>query len=86
MIGRLNTDNQSQKSLLAPSPAHEDLLKQRRERGDSCPQPIWVYPVNMSRIAGFLRRALGIVRQHVGTDHLGNKYYLIPEQKTWTGG
>lgn len=39
----------------------------------------------MSRIAGVLRRAFGIVRDHVGTDHLGNKYYLIPEQKTWTG-
>ncbi|XP_022613506.1 NADH dehydrogenase [ubiquinone] 1 alpha subcomplex assembly factor 2 [Seriola dumerili] len=39
----------------------------------------------MSRIAGVLRRAFGIIREHVGTDHLGNKYYIIPEQKTWTG-
>ncbi|XP_035514641.1 NADH dehydrogenase [ubiquinone] 1 alpha subcomplex assembly factor 2 [Morone saxatilis] len=39
----------------------------------------------MSRIAGVLRRAFGLVRNHVGTDHLGNKYYIIPEQKTWTG-
>lgn len=39
----------------------------------------------MSRIAGLLRRTFGLVREHVGTDHLGNKYYLIPEQKTWTG-
>ncbi|KAF7659719.1 hypothetical protein LDENG_00293930 [Lucifuga dentata] len=39
----------------------------------------------MNRIAGFLRRTFGIVREHVGTDHLGNKYYVIPEQKTWTG-
>ncbi|XP_070689250.1 NADH dehydrogenase [ubiquinone] 1 alpha subcomplex assembly factor 2 [Pempheris klunzingeri] len=39
----------------------------------------------MSRIAGVLRRTFGIFRDHVGTDHLGNKYYLIPEQKTWTG-
>ncbi|XP_076587004.1 NADH dehydrogenase [ubiquinone] 1 alpha subcomplex assembly factor 2 [Chaetodon auriga] len=39
----------------------------------------------MSRIAGVLRRTFGIVRNHVGTDHLGNKYYLVPEQKTWTG-
>lgn len=39
----------------------------------------------MSRIAGVLRRTFGIVRDHVGTDTLGNKYYLIPEQKTWTG-
>lgn len=39
----------------------------------------------MSRIAGLLRRSFGLTREHVGTDHLGNKYYLIPEQKTWTG-
>ncbi|XP_026198773.1 NADH dehydrogenase [ubiquinone] 1 alpha subcomplex assembly factor 2 [Anabas testudineus] len=39
----------------------------------------------MRGIAGFVRRAFGIVREHVGTDHLGNKYYLIPQQKTWTG-
>ncbi|XP_026177940.1 NADH dehydrogenase [ubiquinone] 1 alpha subcomplex assembly factor 2 isoform X2 [Mastacembelus armatus] len=39
----------------------------------------------MSRIAGLLRRTFGIVREHVGTDHLGNKYYFIPEQKTWAG-
>ncbi|MEQ2223791.1 hypothetical protein ILYODFUR_000810 [Ilyodon furcidens] len=39
----------------------------------------------MSKIAGLLRRTFGVVRQHVGTDHLGNKYYFIPEQKSWTG-
>lgn len=39
----------------------------------------------MYRLAGVLRRTFGIVREHVGTDHLGNKYYVIPEQKTWTG-
>ncbi|XP_068166423.1 NADH dehydrogenase [ubiquinone] 1 alpha subcomplex assembly factor 2 [Antennarius striatus] len=39
----------------------------------------------MSRIAGLIRRTFGIVREHVGTDHLGNKYYFIPQQKTWTG-
>ncbi|XP_020788028.1 NADH dehydrogenase [ubiquinone] 1 alpha subcomplex assembly factor 2 [Boleophthalmus pectinirostris] len=39
----------------------------------------------MNRLAGALRRTFGVVREHVGTDHLGNKYYLIPEQKTWTG-
>ncbi|KAF3695685.1 NADH dehydrogenase [ubiquinone] 1 alpha subcomplex assembly factor 2 Mimitin [Channa argus] len=39
----------------------------------------------MNRIAGLLRRTFGIVRDHVGTDHLGNKYYFIPEQKTWAG-
>lgn len=39
----------------------------------------------MSRIAGLLRRSFGLTREHVGTDNLGNKYFLIPEQKTWTG-
>ncbi|XP_068422573.1 NADH dehydrogenase [ubiquinone] 1 alpha subcomplex assembly factor 2 [Clinocottus analis] len=39
----------------------------------------------MSRIAGALRRTFGIMREHVGTDTSGNKYYKIPEQKTWTG-
>lgn len=39
----------------------------------------------MSRFSGLLRRTFGVVREHVGTDHLGNKYYFIPEQKSWTG-
>ncbi|KAF3851205.1 hypothetical protein F7725_012977 [Dissostichus mawsoni] len=39
----------------------------------------------MNRVAVVLRRTFGIVREHVGTDHVGNKYYHIPEQKTWTG-
>ncbi|XP_019958266.1 NADH dehydrogenase [ubiquinone] 1 alpha subcomplex assembly factor 2 [Paralichthys olivaceus] len=39
----------------------------------------------MSRVASALRRTFGIVREHVGTDHLGNRYYSVPEQKTWTG-
>lgn len=39
----------------------------------------------MNRVAGALRRTFGIMREHVGTDHLGNKYYFVPEQKTWTG-
>jgi len=26
-----------------------------------------------------------MVKEHIGTDHLGNKYYFIPEQKSWTG-
>lgn len=43
------------------------------------------YAVKMSRIAGVLRRTFGLVREHVGTDHFGNKYYVVPEQKTWTG-
>ncbi|KAM8887316.1 NADH dehydrogenase [ubiquinone] 1 alpha subcomplex assembly factor 2 isoform 1-T1 [Spinachia spinachia] len=39
----------------------------------------------MSRIYGALRRTFGIVREHVGTDASGNQYYIVPEQKTWTG-
>lgn len=39
----------------------------------------------MNRIVAALRRTFGIVREHVGTDHLGNKYYSIPKQKTWSG-
>nr|XP_055023620.1 NADH dehydrogenase [ubiquinone] 1 alpha subcomplex assembly factor 2 [Misgurnus anguillicaudatus] len=39
----------------------------------------------MSRFTSLLRRTFGVVKEHVGTDHLGNKYYNIPEQKTWTG-
>ncbi|KAM7416062.1 hypothetical protein PAMA_018232 [Pampus argenteus] len=39
----------------------------------------------MNRVAGALRRTFGVIRNHVGTDHLGNKYYFVPEQKTWTG-
>ncbi|XP_042585520.1 NADH dehydrogenase [ubiquinone] 1 alpha subcomplex assembly factor 2 isoform X1 [Cyprinus carpio] len=39
----------------------------------------------MSRITSLLRRTFGVVKEHVGTDHLGNKYYYIPEQKSWTG-
>ncbi|KAG7332628.1 hypothetical protein KOW79_004462 [Hemibagrus wyckioides] len=39
----------------------------------------------MSRFASLLRRTFGVMKEHVGTDHLGNKYYCIPEQKTWTG-
>ncbi|XP_015222793.1 NADH dehydrogenase [ubiquinone] 1 alpha subcomplex assembly factor 2 isoform X2 [Lepisosteus oculatus] len=38
----------------------------------------------MSRIVALIRRKFAIVKQHVGTDHFGNKYYFIPEQKTWT--
>lgn len=39
----------------------------------------------MSRIASLLRRTFGVVKEHVGTDLSGNKYYNIPQQKTWTG-
>ncbi|XP_033861888.2 NADH dehydrogenase [ubiquinone] 1 alpha subcomplex assembly factor 2-like [Acipenser ruthenus] len=39
----------------------------------------------MSKIGALLRRTFGIVKQHMGTDTFGNKYYYIPEQKTWTG-
>ncbi|XP_048834313.1 NADH dehydrogenase [ubiquinone] 1 alpha subcomplex assembly factor 2 isoform X3 [Brienomyrus brachyistius] len=37
----------------------------------------------MSKISSLLRRTFGIVKDHVGTDHFGNKYYFIPEQRTW---
>ncbi|XP_062854543.1 NADH dehydrogenase [ubiquinone] 1 alpha subcomplex assembly factor 2 [Trichomycterus rosablanca] len=39
----------------------------------------------MSRFTSLLRRTFGVIKEHVGTDHLGNKYFYIPEQKTWTG-
>ncbi|XP_023658864.1 NADH dehydrogenase [ubiquinone] 1 alpha subcomplex assembly factor 2 isoform X1 [Paramormyrops kingsleyae] len=39
----------------------------------------------MSKISSLLRRTFGIVKEHVGTDHFGNKYYSIPEQRTWMG-
>ncbi|KAI4899506.1 hypothetical protein NFI96_011514 [Prochilodus magdalenae] len=39
----------------------------------------------MSRFASVLRRTFGVLKEHVGTDHFGNKYYYIPEQRTWTG-
>ncbi|KAF4110163.1 NADH dehydrogenase [ubiquinone] 1 alpha subcomplex assembly factor 2 [Onychostoma macrolepis] len=39
----------------------------------------------MSRITSLLRRTFGVVKEHVGTDHFGNIYYNIPEQKSWTG-
>ncbi|XP_051509826.1 NADH dehydrogenase [ubiquinone] 1 alpha subcomplex assembly factor 2 [Myxocyprinus asiaticus] len=39
----------------------------------------------MSRLSSLLRRTFGVVKEHVGTDHFGNKYYNVPEQKTWTG-
>ncbi|KAG8456584.1 hypothetical protein GDO86_002385 [Hymenochirus boettgeri] len=39
----------------------------------------------MDKVRLLLRRTVGAVRQHVGTDQFGNKYYFIPQQKTWTG-
>ncbi|XP_061426688.1 NADH dehydrogenase [ubiquinone] 1 alpha subcomplex assembly factor 2 isoform X1 [Lethenteron reissneri] len=39
----------------------------------------------MSRVVTLLRSKLGMLRVHIGTDYLGNKYYLVPEQRTWTG-
>ncbi|KAK3540422.1 hypothetical protein QTP70_030969 [Hemibagrus guttatus] len=39
----------------------------------------------MSRFVSLLRRTFGVMKEHVGTDHFGNKYYCIPDQKTWTG-
>ncbi|XP_053557284.1 NADH dehydrogenase [ubiquinone] 1 alpha subcomplex assembly factor 2 [Bombina bombina] len=39
----------------------------------------------MDKLRALLQRALGTVRQHMGTDQFGNKYYYIPAQKTLTG-
>ncbi|XP_056397097.1 NADH dehydrogenase [ubiquinone] 1 alpha subcomplex assembly factor 2 [Hyla sarda] len=39
----------------------------------------------MDKLRALLQRTLGTVRQHMGTDHYGNKYYYVPEQRTWTG-
>lgn len=39
----------------------------------------------MNRLTDVLRRIFGSVRVHVGTDHLGNKYYSIPEHKSLAG-
>ncbi|KAG9488209.1 NADH dehydrogenase [ubiquinone] 1 alpha subcomplex assembly factor 2 isoform X2 [Eleutherodactylus coqui] len=38
----------------------------------------------MDRLRALLQRTLGTVRQHMGTDQFGNKYYYLPEQRTWT--
>uniref|UniRef100_A0A8C5MJR9 NADH:ubiquinone oxidoreductase complex assembly factor 2 n=1 Tax=Leptobrachium leishanense TaxID=445787 RepID=A0A8C5MJR9_9ANUR len=39
----------------------------------------------MDKLRTLLQRTLGRVRHHVGTDQLGNKYYVIPEHTSWTG-
>ncbi|XP_028661280.1 NADH dehydrogenase [ubiquinone] 1 alpha subcomplex assembly factor 2 isoform X2 [Erpetoichthys calabaricus] len=39
----------------------------------------------MIKIRDLLRKTFGLVKHHVGTDSFGNKYYSVPEQKTWTG-
>ncbi|KAM4050661.1 NADH dehydrogenase [ubiquinone] 1 alpha subcomplex assembly factor 2 [Anomaloglossus baeobatrachus] len=39
----------------------------------------------MDKLRSLLQRTLGTVRHLMGTDQFGNKYYYIPEQKTWTG-
>ncbi|TRY88643.1 hypothetical protein DNTS_025674 [Danionella cerebrum] len=38
----------------------------------------------MNRVASLWRRIFVVTKEHVGTDLSGNKYYFIPEQKTWT--
>ncbi|XP_048454732.1 NADH dehydrogenase [ubiquinone] 1 alpha subcomplex assembly factor 2 isoform X3 [Rhincodon typus] len=38
----------------------------------------------MNQIRTVLQRMFGLVKHHVGTDQFGNKYYYIPEQKSWT--
>ncbi|XP_078253403.1 NADH dehydrogenase [ubiquinone] 1 alpha subcomplex assembly factor 2 isoform X2 [Rhinoraja longicauda] len=39
----------------------------------------------MNPIRTLLTRMFGLVKHHVGTDQFGNKYYYVPQQKTWTG-
>ncbi|XP_068105707.1 NADH dehydrogenase [ubiquinone] 1 alpha subcomplex assembly factor 2 [Hyperolius riggenbachi] len=39
----------------------------------------------MEKLRFLLQRSLGSVKHHMGTDQFGNKYYYIPEQKSWTG-
>ncbi|KAM5191762.1 NADH dehydrogenase [ubiquinone] 1 alpha subcomplex assembly factor 2 [Mantella aurantiaca] len=39
----------------------------------------------MDKLRSLLQRTLGTVRKHMGTDQYGNKYFYIPEQKSWTG-
>ncbi|XP_041438063.1 NADH:ubiquinone oxidoreductase complex assembly factor 2 L homeolog isoform X2 [Xenopus laevis] len=38
----------------------------------------------MEKLRCLLQRTLGTVRHHMGTDQFGNKYYFVPQQKTWT--
>ncbi|XP_073440378.1 NADH dehydrogenase [ubiquinone] 1 alpha subcomplex assembly factor 2 isoform X3 [Dendrobates tinctorius] len=38
----------------------------------------------MDKLRSLLQRTLGTVRHHMGTDQYGNKYYYVPEQRTWT--
>ncbi|KAE8636240.1 hypothetical protein XENTR_v10002903 [Xenopus tropicalis] len=39
----------------------------------------------MDKLWALLQRTLGTVRHHIGTDQFGNKYYYVPEQRSWTG-
>uniref|UniRef100_UPI00398EBED2 NADH dehydrogenase [ubiquinone] 1 alpha subcomplex assembly factor 2 isoform X1 n=1 Tax=Pristiophorus japonicus TaxID=55135 RepID=UPI00398EBED2 len=39
----------------------------------------------MNQIRALLQRTFGLVKHHMGTDQFGNKYYYIPQQKTWIG-
>ncbi|XP_029432424.1 NADH dehydrogenase [ubiquinone] 1 alpha subcomplex assembly factor 2 isoform X1 [Rhinatrema bivittatum] len=43
------------------------------------------YPTDMSWLRALLQKTFGLVRHHVGSDQFGNKYYYIPQQRTWTG-
>ncbi|XP_029432431.1 NADH dehydrogenase [ubiquinone] 1 alpha subcomplex assembly factor 2 isoform X2 [Rhinatrema bivittatum] len=42
------------------------------------------YPTDMSWLRALLQKTFGLVRHHVGSDQFGNKYYYIPQQRTWT--
>ncbi|KAM8961265.1 NADH dehydrogenase [ubiquinone] 1 alpha subcomplex assembly factor 2 [Pelodytes ibericus] len=39
----------------------------------------------MDKLRTLLQRTLGTVRQHMGTDQFGNKYFYTPEQKNFAG-
>ncbi|XP_078074821.1 NADH dehydrogenase [ubiquinone] 1 alpha subcomplex assembly factor 2 [Mustelus asterias] len=39
----------------------------------------------MNQIRAMLQRVFGLVKHHMGTDQFGNKYYYIPQQRSWTG-
>ena len=61
------------------------LLRSRQipphPRGGWCDSMGW-----SQRLFGVLRRALSKeVKEQVGTDRFGNKYYYIPEYKNWRG-
>ncbi|XP_043919751.1 NADH dehydrogenase [ubiquinone] 1 alpha subcomplex assembly factor 2 [Protopterus annectens] len=39
----------------------------------------------MNKLRQLIQIFAGPVKHLIGTDHLGNKYYYVPRQKSWTG-